>query len=107
MQVEAPGDNDAPDQLEAVGDSDAPDKQEEAGDKEESILGNLSPTSDDASNMDTEEYNRALKELGGDGQSEVESAQPKEVLATITGLELDAEDETTPSDLALPGPSNA
>jgi hypothetical protein len=102
MQVEAPGDSNALDQQEAVGDSDAP-GQEDAGDKEESVLGNLSPTSHDASSMDTEEYNRALKELGGDGQSEAESAQAKEVLATIAALEQEAEDETNPSD---PGPSN-
>ncbi|KAK1680708.1 hypothetical protein QYE76_041556 [Lolium multiflorum] len=101
MQVEAPGNTDAPDQQEAVGGSDAP-GQEEAGDKEESILGNLSPISDDASSigteeynrltkeleigesaddassMDTEEYNRLLKELRGGEQSEAESAQPKQ-----------------------------
>ncbi|KAK1606313.1 hypothetical protein QYE76_029986 [Lolium multiflorum] len=62
MQVEAPGNSNAPDQQEAVGDSDAL-GQEESGDKEESILGNLSPISDDASSIGTKEYNRLTKEL--------------------------------------------
>ncbi|KAK1681684.1 hypothetical protein QYE76_042532 [Lolium multiflorum] len=76
--VEALGNSDAPDQQEAVGDSDAS-GQEEAGNKEESILGNLSPTSDDASSMNTEEYDRALKELG---DPEALEAKMKEMLAT-------------------------
>jgi hypothetical protein len=104
MHVEAPRDSNAPDQQEAVGDSDAPRQQENARDKEESTLGNLSPTSDVASSMDMEEYNRALKELGGDEQSEAEFAHPKEVLATIVGLEQEAEDEANPSDR---GPSHS
>jgi len=66
-----------PMQVEAVGDSDAPYQQEDAGDKEESILGNLSPTSDDATTLDTEEYNRLTKELEGDQKAEAESAPPK------------------------------
>ncbi|KAK1666482.1 hypothetical protein QYE76_054641 [Lolium multiflorum] len=98
-------------------------------DTEESILGNLSPISDDASSigteeynrltkeleigenaddassMNTKEYNRKFKELGGGEQSEVDSAQPKQVLATLAALDQqEAEDENTPSDL---GPSNA
>ncbi|KAK1694518.1 hypothetical protein QYE76_011215 [Lolium multiflorum] len=102
LQVEGPGNNVAPDLPEAVGDSDAP-GQEEAGNPEESILGNLSPDSDDASSigteeynrltkelaigeeddgassMNTEEFNRKLEELGGGEQAEVESAQPMQV----------------------------
>ncbi|KAK1653238.1 hypothetical protein QYE76_071043 [Lolium multiflorum] len=62
LQVGAPGNNVAPDLQEAVGDSDTPGK-EEAGNPEESILGNLSPNSDDASSIGTEEYNRLTKEL--------------------------------------------
>jgi hypothetical protein len=57
-------------QVEATGDSDAPDQQEDAGDKEESILGNLSPISDNASTMDTEEYNRLTKELEDEEKSD-------------------------------------
>ena len=68
MQAEASGDSDAPDRQETVGDSDAPDQKEDAGVKEESILGNLSPTSDDGSSMDTEEYNRLTKELEDGGK---------------------------------------
>ncbi|KAK1645878.1 hypothetical protein QYE76_063683 [Lolium multiflorum] len=96
VQVEAP-ENVAPDQQEAVGESDAP--------GEESILGNLSPTSDDSSSMDTEEFNRKIEELGGGEQPEVDSAQPMQVLATVAPLEQqEREDENTTSD---PGPSNA
>ncbi|KAK1650708.1 hypothetical protein QYE76_068513 [Lolium multiflorum] len=127
LQVEAPGNNVAPDLPEAVGDSDAP-GQEEAGNPEESILGNLSPNSDDASSigteeynrltkelaigeeddgassMNTEEFNRKLEELGGGEQAEVESAQPMQVLATVAPLDQpDTEDEASNSD---PGPSN-
>ena len=87
MQVEATGDSDAPDQQEAAGDSAAPDHPEDAGEKEESILGNLSPTSDDVSTMNTEEYNRAMKEFEDEEAAEAESAPPKQVLGTITGLE--------------------
>ncbi|KAK1579729.1 hypothetical protein QYE76_016750 [Lolium multiflorum] len=127
LQVEGPGNNVAPDLPEAVGDSDAP-GQEEAGNPEESILGNLSPNSDDASSigteeynrltkelaigeeddgassMNTEEFNRKLEELGGGEQAEVESAQPMQVLATVAPLDQpDTEDEASNSD---PGPSN-
>ncbi|KAK1695602.1 hypothetical protein QYE76_012299 [Lolium multiflorum] len=70
VQVEALENSDAPDQREAVGESDAP--------GEESILGNLSPISGDTSSMDTEEFDRKLKEFGGGDQPEVESAQPKQ-----------------------------
>ena len=107
MQVEATEDNDAPDQQEAAGDSDVPDQQEDAGDKEESILGNLSPTSDDATTLDTEEYNRLTKELEGDEEAEAESAPPKQVLATITGLEQETDEELTPTDVGLLGPSTS
>ncbi|KAK1663926.1 hypothetical protein QYE76_052085 [Lolium multiflorum] len=127
LQVEGPGNNVAPDLPEAVGDSDAP-GQEEAGNPEESILGNLSPDSDDASSigteeynrltkelaigeeddgassMNTEEFNRKLEELGGGEQAEVESAQPMQVLATVAPLDQpDTEDEASNSS---PGPSN-
>ncbi|KAK1683497.1 hypothetical protein QYE76_044345 [Lolium multiflorum] len=102
--------------------------QEEAGNPEESILGNLSPDSDDASSigteeynrltkelaigeeddgassMNTEEFNRKLEELGGGEQAEVESAQPMQVLATVAPLDQpDTEDEASNSS---PGPSN-
>jgi hypothetical protein len=70
MQVGATGDSDAPYQQEIPGDSNASDQQEDVGDKEESILGNLSPISDDASTMDTEEYNRLTKELEDEEKSD-------------------------------------
>nr|XP_051212020.1 actin cytoskeleton-regulatory complex protein pan1-like [Lolium perenne] len=101
MQVEATGDSDAPDQQEAAGDSEAPDQKEDAGDKEESILGNLSPTSDNASTMNTEEYNKAMKEFEDEEVAEAESAPPKQVLATITGLEQEGEEETPTGDRLL------
>ncbi|KAK1650907.1 hypothetical protein QYE76_068712 [Lolium multiflorum] len=66
---EAPENAVASDQQEAVGESDAP-GQEGVGNPEESILGNLSPNSDDASSMDTEEFNRKLEELGAGEQSD-------------------------------------
>jgi hypothetical protein len=99
MQDEAAGAGDAPEQQEVVEDSDAPDQHEDAGDKEESILGNLSPISGDASTMDTEEYNRAMKELEDEEHDEEESAPPKEVFATMTGLE-----QGTDKEITLPTP---
>jgi flagellar biosynthetic protein FliP len=83
MQVETTGDSDAPDQQDAAGDSDVPDQQEDAGDKEESILSNLIPTSDDVSTMNTKECNRAMKELEDEEVAEVESAPPNQVLAGL------------------------
>ncbi|KAK1594936.1 hypothetical protein QYE76_007570 [Lolium multiflorum] len=99
MQVEAPRDNDAPDQQEAVRDSDAPGQQEEAGDKEKSILGELSPTSDDASSMDNEGYNRALKELEGEGQSEADEVD--EIAKCFLGYEVKyvRRDDNTAADM--------
>ena len=79
-QDEAPENAVAPDQQEAVGESDAP-GQEGAGNPEESILGNLSPMSGDS--MDTEEFDRKIKEYGYYEQPDVESAQPMQVLATV------------------------
>ncbi|KAK1677051.1 hypothetical protein QYE76_037899 [Lolium multiflorum] len=107
MQDEAAGTDDAPEQQEAAGASSASDQQEDAGDVEESILGNLSPTSDDASSMNTEEFNKALKELEGEEEAEAESAPPKQVLATITGLGEDANEEETPTGVALPRASTS
>jgi hypothetical protein len=105
MQVEATRNIDAPDQQDAAGESKALEQQEDAGEVEESILGNLSTTSDDASSMDTEEFNKALKELEGEEEAEAESAPPKQVLATITGLGEDADEEETPTGVALLGAS--
>jgi hypothetical protein len=97
MQVEAPENSDAPDQQEAVGESDAP--------GEESILGNLSPTSDDTPSMDTDEFDRKVKEFGYGEQPEVDSAQPKQVLATLAALDQqESADGQTNSD---PQPSYA
>ncbi|KAK1612950.1 hypothetical protein QYE76_036623 [Lolium multiflorum] len=96
-QVEAPENNAAPNQHEAVGESSAP--------AEESILGNLSPISGDTPSMDTEEFDRKVKEYGYGDQPEVESAQPKQVLATLAALDQrESEDENTQSD---PQPSHA
>jgi hypothetical protein len=88
-QIEAPENGANPDQAQPVGESEAP--------VEESILGNLSPTSGDTPSMDTEEFNRKLGEYGFGDQPEVESAQPKQVLATVS------EDANTQSD---PQPSH-
>jgi hypothetical protein len=101
VQDEAPENAVAPDQQEAVGESDAP-GQEGAGNPEESILGNLSPMSGDS--MDTEEFDRKVKEYGYGEQPDVESAQPMQVLATVAQPDQqEPEDENTASD---PGPSN-
>ncbi|KAK1668085.1 hypothetical protein QYE76_056244 [Lolium multiflorum] len=86
LQVEGPGNNvDLP---EAVGDSDAP-GQEEAGNPEESILGNLSPNSDDASSIGTEEYNRLTKELAigeeDDGASSMNTEEFNRKLEELGG----------------------
>nr|XP_051229488.1 uncharacterized protein LOC127347329 [Lolium perenne] len=105
VQDEAAGAGDAPEQQEVVGDSDAPEQPEDAGEAEESILGNLSPISDDASTMDTEEYNRLTKELEDEEAAEAESAPPKQVLATLAALDQqEEEDENSQSD---PQPSHA
>ncbi|KAK1696944.1 hypothetical protein QYE76_013641 [Lolium multiflorum] len=97
MQVEEPENNAAPDQLEVVGESSDP--------GEESILGNLSPVSGDTPSMDTEEFDRKVKEFGYGDQPEVESAQPKQVLATLAALDQqESADEHTTSD---PQPSDA
>jgi hypothetical protein len=107
MQVEATGDNDAPDQQDAARDIDVPDQQVDDGDKEESIQGKLSPTLDGVSTMNTEEYNRVMKELEDEEAAKAESAPPKHVLATITGLEQEADEEVTPTDVGLLGPSTS
>jgi hypothetical protein len=106
MQVVAAGNCDTPDHQKVAGDNNAPDQQEDAGDKEESILDNLSPLSDDASSMDTEEYNRVMKELEDEDKDEAESAPPKQVLVTLTGLEQRTDAEATPLNAGIPGPSN-
>jgi hypothetical protein len=107
MQDEAAGAGDAPEQQEVVGDSDAPEQQEDAGEAEESILGNLSPTSDDASSMDTEEYNCVTKELEDAEKAEAESTPPKEVFATIIGLEAETDEEANSSDPMAVGTSES
>jgi hypothetical protein len=49
--------------------------------------------------MDTEEFNHKLGEYGYGDQPEVESAQPKQVLATLAALDQrESEDENTHSD---------
>ncbi|KAK1697110.1 hypothetical protein QYE76_013807 [Lolium multiflorum] len=85
-------------------DSDRNALPEDAGEAEESILGNLSPISDDASTMDTEEYNRLTKELEDEEAAAAESAPPKQVLATLASLDhQEEEDENSQSD---PQPSH-
>jgi hypothetical protein len=105
-QVDDAGSGDTPEQHEAAEDSSEPYQQEEAGDVEESILGNLSPASNYTSSMNTEEFDQALKDLEGEKEADAESAPPKQVLATITGLGEDA-DEETPAAAALPIVSNS
>jgi hypothetical protein len=93
-------------QVEAAGGNNALNQQEDAGDNEVSILENLSPLSGDASSMDSEEYNRLMKEMEEKEKAEVESAPPKQVLATVRGLDEDSDSEKTPPNAAVPGSSN-
>jgi hypothetical protein len=74
-------------QVEDAEDNNASGQQEGARDKEDSILENPSPLSGDASSMDSEEYNRLMKEMEDKEKAEAESAPPKQVIATVTGLE--------------------
>jgi hypothetical protein len=83
-------------QVEDAGGNNVPDQQEDAGDNEDSILENLSPLSGDASSMESEEYNCLMKEMEDKEKIEVESAPPKQVLATVMGLEEDSDSENTP-----------
>ncbi|KAK1699018.1 hypothetical protein QYE76_015715 [Lolium multiflorum] len=95
-QEEAPENIADPVQAQPVGESKAP--------GEESILGNLSPISGDTASMESDDFVRKLEEYGRDDQPEVDSALPKQVLATVAPLEeQEGEDENTASD---PGPSN-
>jgi hypothetical protein len=57
--------------------------------------------------MDTEEYNHLTKELEDLETAEAESAPPKEVLVTLTGLEPGTDTEATPTDAGVAGPSNS
>jgi hypothetical protein len=57
--------------------------------------------------VNTKEFNKALKKLEGEEEAEAESAPPKHVLATIVGLEQGAEEEETPTNVALLGPSTS
>ncbi|KAK1641965.1 hypothetical protein QYE76_059770 [Lolium multiflorum] len=77
-QVEAPENGADPDQAQPVGESEAP--------VEESILGNLSPISGDTPSMESDDFVRKLEEYGLGDQPEVDSAQPKQVLATVAAL---------------------
>jgi hypothetical protein len=77
-QVEAPEHNADPDQAQLVGESEAP--------VEESILGNLSPISGDTPSTESDDFVRKIREYGYGDQPEVDSAQPKQVLATIAAL---------------------
>jgi hypothetical protein len=63
MQVDDAGVNNPPDQQDAAGYGNTPGQQEEARDNQDSILKKLSPLSGDASSLDSEEYNRMMKEL--------------------------------------------
>ncbi|KAK1661913.1 hypothetical protein QYE76_050072 [Lolium multiflorum] len=57
------------------------------------------PISGDTQSMDTEEFDRKVKELGYGEESEVDSVQPKQVLATVAALgENGSEDAGTQSD---------
>jgi hypothetical protein len=77
-QEEAPEHNADPDQAELVGESETP--------VEESILGNLSPISGDTPSMESDDFVRKIREYGYSDQPEVDSAQPKQVLATVAAL---------------------
>jgi hypothetical protein len=105
MQIDDVGDNNAPGQQDGAGDNNAP-GQQDAGDNEDSILKNLSPLSGDSSSMDSEEYNRMMKELEDEEKAEAESTPPKQVLATVTGLDEGTDSETNPPNAGIPGPSD-
>jgi hypothetical protein len=53
--------------------------------------------------MDSEEYNRLMKEMEEKEKAEVESAPPKQVLATVRGFDEDSDSEKTPPNAAVPG----
>jgi hypothetical protein len=86
-QVEAPEHNADLDQVELVGESEAP--------VEESILGNLSPISGDTPSMESDDFVRKIREYGYSDQPEVDSAQPKQVLATVAALGQTGSEEAT------------
>ncbi|KAK1642835.1 hypothetical protein QYE76_060640 [Lolium multiflorum] len=90
-QEEAPEHNADPDQAELVGESETP--------VEESILGNLSPISGDTPSMESDDFVRKIREYGYSDQPEVDSAQPKQVLATIAAQgQTGSEEPTSQSD---------
>jgi hypothetical protein len=55
--------------------------------------------------MDSEEYSRLMKEMEDKEKAEAESAPPKQVLATVTGLD-EGTDSGTPPNATISGPSD-
>jgi hypothetical protein len=92
-------------QVKEVRENNSSDQQEGSGYNEDSILENLSPLSGDAASMDSNEYNRLMKDMEDKEKAEVESTPPKHVLATVTGMDEDDDSEKTPPNDTIPGPS--
>jgi hypothetical protein len=74
-------------------DSNKSEHQEGAGDNDDSILDSFSPLSEDISPMASEEYERYCKELEDAEKADGESSPPKQVFATLAGI--DDEDDNT------------
>jgi hypothetical protein len=91
-------------QVEEAGEDNAPDQQEAVGENDNSIFENLSRLSGDSSSVDSEDYNRLMKEMGDKDKDEVEPAPPREVLATVIGLDEGSDSEKTPPGARIPGP---
>jgi hypothetical protein len=71
------------------------------------ILENLSPMSADASSIDSEEYNRLMKELDDEENEDGESSPSKQVFVTLDGVDEyeDDDPQKTPSGAIIPAPA--
>jgi hypothetical protein len=85
--------------LEDVGDNNGSEQPEDAGDNDDSLLDDLNPLADDVSPMPSEEYDAWCKQLDAE-EADGESSLPKQVFATLVGL--DDEDEEENSDKTPP-----
>jgi hypothetical protein len=86
-------------QLEDVGDNNGSEQSEDAEDNDDSLLDDLNPLADDVSPMPSEEYDAWCKLLDAE-EADGESSLPKQVFATLVGL--DDEDEEENSDKTPP-----
>jgi hypothetical protein len=60
---------------------------------DDSILDSLGPFSEDISPMSTEGYERYCKELEDEEKANGESSPPKQVFATLAGIDDDEDDD--------------